>query len=70
MTINSLIISYFVFMSKVVNTGLAAETEARSKRLVRRLGKTPCEMGAMLIEESLRQKMKQFYKLLNSNSLL
>ena len=42
-------------MSKVVSTRLSAKTEARLKRLARRLGKTPSETGAMLIEESLRQ---------------
>ena len=43
-------------MSKVVSTRLAEETEARLQRLARRLGKTPSETGAMLIEESLRQR--------------
>lgn len=42
-------------MSKVVSTRLTVETEARLQRLARRLGKTPSETGAMLIEESLRQ---------------
>ncbi|MEM9274145.1 MAG: transcriptional regulator [Cyanobacteria bacterium P01_F01_bin.143] len=42
-------------MSKVVSTQLTEETEAKLQRLARRLGKTPSETGAMLIEESLRQ---------------
>ncbi|NJO96012.1 MAG: transcriptional regulator [Pleurocapsa sp. CRU_1_2] len=42
-------------MSKVVSTRLPGETEARLQRLARRLGKTPSETGAMLIEESLRE---------------
>ena len=42
-------------MSKVVSTRLSEETEARLQRLARRLGKTPSETGAMLIEESLRE---------------
>ena len=42
-------------MSKVVSTRLSAETAARLQRLARRLGKTPSETGAMLIEESLRE---------------
>ena len=43
-------------MSKVVSTRLAELTEARLRKLARRLGKTPSETGAMLIEESLRQR--------------
>ena len=42
-------------MSKVVSTRLSEETENRLQRLARRLGKTPSETGAMLIEESLRE---------------
>ena len=53
-------------MSKVVSTRLAAETEARLQRLARRLGKTPSETGAMLIEESLRQSEFAFIEFRNS----
>ncbi len=53
-------------MSKVVSTRLAAEAEARLQRLARRLGKTPSETGAMLIEESLRQSEFAFIEFRNS----
>lgn len=42
-------------MSQVLSTRLADETAERLKRFARRLGKTPSETGAMLIEESLRE---------------
>lgn len=53
-------------MSKVVSTRLAEATEARLQRLARRLGKTPSETGAMLIEESLRQNEFAFIEFRNS----
>jgi len=53
-------------MSKVVSTRLTAETEARLQRLARRLGKTPSETGAMLIEESLRQNEFAYIEFRNS----
>lgn len=53
-------------MSKVVSTRLAAETEARLQRLARRLGKTPSETGAMLIEESLRETEFAYIEFRNS----
>ena len=53
-------------MSKVVSTRLTAETEARLQRLARRLGKTPSETGAMLIEESLRQSEFAYIEFRNS----
>ncbi|VEP17602.1 conserved hypothetical protein [Hyella patelloides LEGE 07179] len=53
-------------MSKVVSTRLAADTEARLQRLARRLGKTPSETGAMLIEESLRQSEFAYIEFRNS----
>jgi predicted DNA-binding protein len=53
-------------MSKVVSTRLAVETEARLQRLARRLGKTPSETGAMLIEESLRQSEFAYIEFRNS----
>lgn len=53
-------------MSKVVSTRLAEETEARLQRLARRLGKTPSETGAMLIEESLRQSEFAYIEFRNS----
>ena len=53
-------------MSKVVSTRLAEATEARLQRLARRLGKTPSETGAMLIEESLRQSEFAFIEFRNS----
>ena len=53
-------------MSKVVSTRLSAETEARLQRLARRLGKTPSETGAMLIEESLRQNEFAYIEFRNS----
>ena len=43
-------------MSQVVSARLPKETVERLKRFARRLGKTPSETGAMLIEESLRQE--------------
>jgi predicted transcriptional regulator len=43
-------------MSQVVSARLPEETVERLKRFARRLGKTPSETGAMLIEESLRQE--------------
>ena len=53
-------------MSKVVSTRLAEETEARLQRLARRLGKTPSETGAILIEESLRQNEFAYIEFRNS----
>jgi predicted DNA-binding protein len=53
-------------MSKVISTRLAEETEARLKRLARRLGKTPSETGAMLIEESLRETEFAYIEFRNS----
>ena len=53
-------------MSKVVSTRLSVETEARLQRLARRLGKTPSETGAMLIEESLRQSEFAYVEFRNS----
>jgi predicted DNA-binding protein len=53
-------------MSKVVSTRLTAETEARLQRLARRLGKTPSETGAMLIEESLRETEFAYIEFRNS----
>lgn len=53
-------------MSKVVSTRLSEETEARLQRLARRLGKTPSETGAMLIEESLRESEFAYIEFHNS----
>ena len=53
-------------MSKVVSTRLAEETEVRLQRLARRLGKTPSETGAMLIEESLRESEFAYIEFRNS----
>lgn len=53
-------------MSKVVSTKLAEETEAKLQRLARRLGKTPSETGAILIEESLRQSEFAYIEFRNS----
>lgn len=53
-------------MSKVVSTRLSTETEAKLQRLARRLGKTPSETGAMLIEESLRQSEFAYIEFRNS----
>ncbi len=53
-------------MSKVVSTRLSEETEARLQRLARRLGKTPSETGAMLIEESLRAAEFAYIEFRNS----
>lgn len=53
-------------MSKVVSTRLPEETEARLQRLARRLGKTPSETGAMLIEESLRATEFAYIEFRNS----
>ena len=53
-------------MSKVVSTRLTTETESRLQRLARRLGKTPSETGAMLIEESLRQSEFAYIEFRNS----
>lgn len=53
-------------MSKVVSTRLPEETEARLQRLARRLGKTPSETGAMLIEESLRENEFAYIEFRNS----
>ena len=47
-------IPFDVMTFKVVSTRLSETTESRLQRLARRLGKTPSETGAMLIEESLR----------------
>ena len=54
-------------MSKVVSTRLPEETEARLQRLARRLGKTPSETGAMLIEESLRETEFAYIEFRNSS---
>jgi predicted DNA-binding protein len=54
-------------MSKVVSTRLPEETEARLQRLARRLGKTPSETGAMLIEESLRANEFAYIEFRNSS---
>jgi len=53
-------------MSKVVSTRLTEEPEVRLQRLARRLGKTPSETGAMLIEESLRQNEFAYIEFRNS----
>ena len=42
-------------MSQVISTRLPDRTAERLKQLARRLGKTPSETGAILIEESLRE---------------
>lgn len=42
-------------MSQVVSTRLPDRTAERLKRFARRLGKTPSETSAILIEESLRE---------------
>lgn len=42
-------------MSQVVSTRLPDQTAERLKRFARRLGKTPSETSAILIEESLRE---------------
>ena len=42
-------------MSQVVSTRLPDHTAERLKRFARRLGKTPSETSAILIEESLRE---------------
>lgn len=42
-------------MSQVVSTRLPEVTAERLKRLARKLGKTPSEISAILIEESLRE---------------
>ena len=54
-------------MTKVVSTRIPDETEARLQRLARRLGKTPSETGAMLIEESLRQLEFAYIEFRNSS---
>ena len=43
-------------MSTVVSTRLPDQTNERLQRFARRLGKTPSETSAILIEESLRQQ--------------
>lgn len=43
-------------MSTVVSTRLPDHTNERLQRFARRLGKTPSETSAILIEESLRQQ--------------
>ena len=53
-------------MSQVVSTRLPDETAERLKRFARRLGKTPSETGAMLIEESLRESEFAFIEFRNS----
>jgi hypothetical protein len=55
-----------LFMSQVVSSRLPKETVERLKRFARRLGKTPSETGAMLIEESLRQEEFAFIDFRNS----
>ncbi|NUQ01832.1 MAG: transcriptional regulator [Armatimonadetes bacterium] len=42
-------------MSQVISMRLRDEQVERLQRLARRLGRTPSETGAMLVEESLRQ---------------
>jgi len=42
-------------MSQVISMRLRDEQAERLRRLARRLGRTPSETGAMLVEESLRQ---------------
>ncbi len=42
-------------MSQVISMRLRPEQIERLHRLARRLGRTPSETGAMLVEESLRQ---------------
>jgi hypothetical protein len=42
-------------MSQVISTRLPDRTAERLKQLARRLGKTPSETSAILIEESLRE---------------
>lgn len=42
-------------MSQVFSMRLRAEQVERLRRLARRLGRTPSETGALLVEESLRQ---------------
>ncbi|MEB3308765.1 MAG: transcriptional regulator [Snowella sp.] len=42
-------------MSQVVSTRLPDQTAERLKRFARRIGKTPSETSAILIEESLRE---------------
>lgn len=54
-------------MSHVVSTRLSDETATRLKRLARRLGKTPSETGAMLIEESLREAEFAYIEFRNSS---
>ncbi|MDJ0688307.1 MAG: transcriptional regulator [Xenococcaceae cyanobacterium MO_188.B32] len=58
--------SAYTLMSKVVSTRLSEETETRLQRLARRLGKTPSETGAMLIEESLRENEFAYIEFRNS----
>lgn len=53
-------------MSQVVSTRLPDDTAERLKRFARRLGKTPSETGAMLIEESLREAEFAFIEFRNS----
>jgi uncharacterized protein (DUF433 family) len=55
-----------LFMSQVVSARLPEETVERLKRFARRIGKTPSETGAMLIEESLRQEEFAFIDFRNS----
>jgi uncharacterized protein (DUF433 family) len=42
-------------MSQVISMRLRDEQVERLRRLARRLGRTPSETGALLVEESLRQ---------------
>jgi len=42
-------------MSQVISMRLRDEQVERLRRLARRIGRTPSETGAMLVEESLRQ---------------
>lgn len=53
-------------MSQVVSTSLSKETAERLKRLARRLGKTPSETSAILIEESLRENEFAYIEFRNS----
>ncbi len=53
-------------MSQVVSTRLPDDTAERLKRFARRLGKTPSETSAMLIEESLRTAEFAFIEFRNS----
>lgn len=53
-------------MSQVVSTRLSESTVERLHRLARRLGKTPSETSAILIEESLRESEFPFIEFRHS----